>query len=138
MRTQVLPSLIVAAVCVSAPATSFAQYENGSVVGTVRDAAGAAVPNATVIVTNRATGVVSTRQSDGEGNYEVPALRVGQYDVQITKEGFAPASATNITVSVAARQRVDIALSIGTAATTCQPITTATGNCQQITTAPTC
>ncbi len=108
----------MAAVCVTVPAISFAQYENGSVVGTVRDASGAVIANATVTVTNRATGVVSTRQSDDHGDFEVPALRVGQYDVQITKEGFAPTTATNITVSVAARQRVDMSLAVGTASTT--------------------
>lgn len=108
----------MAAVCVTVPAISFAQYENGSVVGTVRDASGAVVPNATVTVTNRATGVVSTRQSDDHGDFEVPALRVGQYDVQITKEGFAPTTATNITVSVAARQRVDLTLGVGSTSTT--------------------
>lgn len=118
MRTLFVSSLVFAAVSVSVPVVSYAQYENGSVVGTVRDAAGSVVPKATVTVTNRATGVVSTRQSDDDGNYEVPALRVGQYDVQITKEGFAPTNATNITISVGSRQRVDMALSVGTAATT--------------------
>ncbi|MEK6398296.1 MAG: carboxypeptidase-like regulatory domain-containing protein, partial [Terriglobus sp.] len=95
-----------------------AQYENGSVVGTVRDSSGAVIANATIAVTNRATGVVSTRQSDDQGNFEVPALRVGQYDVQVTKEGFAVANATNITVSVAARQRVDLTMGVGSTSAT--------------------
>jgi hypothetical protein len=95
-----------------------AQYENGSVVGTVRDSTGATIAGATVTVTNRATGVSSVRRSDDSGDFEVPALRVGQYDLHIEKEGFAPASATNITVSVAARQRIDLTLSVGSASTT--------------------
>ncbi len=117
MRRFPAVPLCLAAVSLAAPVAGLAQYENGSVVGTVRDSSGAAVPDAKVTVTNRATGVVSTRQSDSGGEYEVPALRVGQYDVRIEKEGFAPATAANISVSVAARQRVDLSLSVGTAST---------------------
>jgi hypothetical protein len=95
-----------------------AQYENGSIVGTVRDSSGAVVPDVTVTVTNRATGVVSTRQSNDSGDYEVPALRVGQYNIQVTKTGFAPSRATDISVSVGARQRIDLTLKIGEASTT--------------------
>ena len=118
MRAFRLSPLFMAAVCLSAPATLLAQYENGSVLGTVRDASGATVPGAVVSVTNRATGVVSTRKSDDSGDFEVPALRVGQYDVKIEKEGFATANATNISVSVASRQRVDLTLSVGSTSTT--------------------
>jgi hypothetical protein len=117
MRAIRLSPLFLAAVCLSAPLTLTAQYENGSVVGTVRDSSGAAIAAATVTVTNRATGIVSTRQSDDQGNFEVPALRVGQYDVKIEKEGFAAANATNITILVAARQRVDLTLGVGSTAT---------------------
>lgn len=118
MASNTLRTLLLATACVSLAVPALAQYENGSVVGTVRDSSGAVIADATVAVTNRATGVVSTRQSDSTGNYEVPALRVGQYDVAVTRQGFATANATNITVSVAARQRVDLTLSVGEASTT--------------------
>jgi hypothetical protein len=117
MRTFRLTPLFVAAVCLSAPTAMLGQYENGSVVGIARDSSGAAIADATVTVTNRATGVASKRQSDDQGNFEVPALRVGQYDVKVEKEGFAAATATNITILVASRQRVDMTLSVGSAAT---------------------
>ncbi len=100
------------------PGRALAQYENGSIVGTVRDSSGAVVPDVTVTVTNRATGVVSTRQSNDSGDYEVPALRVGQYNIEVTKTGFAPSRATDISVSVGARQRIDLTLKIGEASTT--------------------
>ena len=117
MSSTSLRKFLFALVCVSVPFAAMAQYENGSVVGTVRDSSGAVVANATVTVTNRATGVVSTRQTDTSGDYEVPALRVGQYDVSISHEGFSNANATNVTISVAARQRVDLTLSVGGATT---------------------
>ena len=95
------------------PAVVLAQFENGSIVGTVHDGTGAVVPGATVTVTNIGTGVVSTRTTNDSGDYEVPALRVGQYNVVITHPGFAVANATDITVSVASRQRIDLTLKVG-------------------------
>lgn len=111
--------LTAALVCLALlPSRALAQYENGSIVGTVHDGSGAVVSGATVAVTNAATGVVSTRQTNDSGDYEVPALRVGQYNVEVTKSGFAPARATDISVSVAARQRIDLTLQIGETSTT--------------------
>jgi hypothetical protein len=118
MRTY-LGYLLTALLCVFLlPRAVFAQYENGSIVGTVRDGSGAVVSGAAVTVTNIATGVVSTRTTNDSGDYEVPALRVGQYNVQITHVGFSPAQATDITVSVASRQRIDLVLKVGETATT--------------------
>ncbi len=102
--------------CLSIP--SRAQFENGSIVGTIRDSSGAVVPDAVVAVTNIATGIVSTRTTNATGEYEVPALRVGQYNVLISKSGFASASATNIAVTISGRQRVDLSLPVGEATTT--------------------
>ena len=111
--------ILAALVCVLlSTAAANAQYENGSILGTVHDATGAVVPGATVTVTNIATGIVSTRTTNENGDYEVPALRVGQYNVDVTKEGFAPARATDITVSVASRQRIDLTLRVGDTSTT--------------------
>ena len=100
------------------PGSALAQYENGSIVGSVHDASGAVVPGATIKVTNIATGVVSTRQTNDSGDYEVPALRVGQYNVEVTREGFASTRATDISVSVGARQRIDLTLKVGETSTT--------------------
>jgi hypothetical protein len=111
--------LLAAVLCaLLLPAVAFAQFENGSIVGTVRDGSGAVVSGATVTVTNIGTGVVSTRATNGSGDYEVPELRVGQYNVEVTMTGFALARATDITVSVAARQRIDLTLRQGDTTTT--------------------
>jgi hypothetical protein len=116
---RIFSFLTAALVCLALiPGRALAQYENGSIVGSVHDSSGAVVSDATVKVTNIATGVVSTRQTNDSGDYEVPALRVGQYNVEISKSGFAPTQATNITVSVAARQRIDLTLKVGETSTT--------------------
>ncbi|HTV54828.1 MAG TPA: carboxypeptidase-like regulatory domain-containing protein [Terriglobia bacterium] len=59
-----------------------AQYENGSLVGTIRDASGATIPQATVTITNTAAGIMSQAKTDSAGNYDVPELRAGVYCVQ--------------------------------------------------------
>lgn len=110
--------LALAAALLCLPVAALAQYENGSIVGTVHDATGAVISDATVTVTNTATGVVSTRTSNGSGDFEVPALRVGTYTVVIAHAGFTEAKATDVTVSVSTRQRVDLTLAVGDTGTT--------------------
>ena len=100
------------------PAAARAQFEDGSIVGTIRDSAQAVLLGATVTVTNTATGIVSTRTSSGDGDFEVPALRVGQYDVVVSKPGFTDARAADISVTVGGRQRIDLVLPVGSASTT--------------------
>ncbi len=94
-----------------------AQYENGSITGTIHDSSGAAVPNAAVEVTNLATSVVTQSTTNGSGDYDVPSLRVGQYTIKASAPGFSSAVAENITVSVGARQHIDLTLNAGSTST---------------------
>jgi hypothetical protein len=95
-----------------------AQYENGSLVGTIHDASGAVVSGATVSVTNTATGITEKTTTSGEGDYEFPSLRTGVYTIAATMKGFAQAVAENITISVGSRQRIDLRLVTGQTETT--------------------
>src|SRR5271154_4234044 len=95
-----------------------AQYDNGSLVGTIRDASGAAVPNALVTVTNNATAVAAKTTTNGEGDYEIPSLHVGVYSISAKAAGFTDAVANNITISVGGRQRIDLSLRVGGTETT--------------------
>lgn len=90
-----------------------AQFDNGSLVGTVHDSSGALVPGVTVTVTNTQTGVESSRTTSDGGDWEVPSLRTGAYTVRAAKQGFADAVATNLMVSVGSRARVDLVLQVG-------------------------
>jgi hypothetical protein len=95
-----------------------AQYENGSIVGIIRDTSGAGVPGAVVTITNNATALVSKTTTNGEGDYEVPSVHVGVYTVSVSAPGFTDAVANNITVSVGGRQRIDLSLNVGSTSTT--------------------
>ncbi len=94
-----------------------AQFEDGSVTGTIRDASGAAVAHARVVVTNIGTAATTQVETNDSGDYDVPSLRVGQYKITAEAEGFSSAVADNITVSVGARQHIDLALNAGAATT---------------------
>ena len=109
-RTLFLAGLFVA-ICLSARA----QYEDGSLIGSIHDSTGAAVANAAVTATNINTGNVVKVTANTSGDYEIPSLRVGVYNVEATAAGFAPAEAKSITVSVAGRERIDLTLTVGQA-----------------------
>jgi hypothetical protein len=93
------------------------QYENGSLVGTIRDSSGAPIANAAVTVTNTATAISSSTKTNGVGDYDVPSLKVGVYTITASAPGFASAQANDIAVSVGGRQKIDLTLNVGAAAT---------------------
>src|SRR5579859_6476995 len=95
-----------------------AQFDNGSLVGTIHDATGAVIPGAAVTVTSSATGSISKTTSNASGDYEVPSLRVGTYTIAASAAGYADAIAKNIAISVGGRERIDLTLSVGSTQTT--------------------
>ncbi len=90
-----------------------AQFDTATVVGTIRDANGAVVPNASVKLKNTATGIEASSTTDNEGNYQFNNVKIGSYQVSAEVQGFSKALAENIQVTVGARQRVDMALKAG-------------------------
>ena len=93
-----------------------AQKFSGQLTGTVSDQQGAAIPDATVTVTQPATGVVRTVMTSGDGNYSIPDLPIGVYRINVTKSGFKATVAENVTINVSSVTRQDISLSIGASA----------------------
>src|ERR1700728_1205705 len=87
------------------------QGANATLLGTVTDVSGAVVPNASVQVTNVATGVRQSVTTDSQGRYTVVDLIVGTYDVQASAPGFQTVLRRGITPTVGSQMVVDIALS---------------------------
>src|ERR1700736_6931858 len=94
------------AVCLLFTATVFAQ-STATLQGTVADATGASVPNATVTVRNQNTGEERTAQTDAAGLYLVPALPVGTYRVEVKAQGMQTMMATNLPIEVGTTARQD-------------------------------
>ncbi len=91
----------------------YAQSSAGALVGLVRDASGAAVPGAAIVVTNTQTGVAFPIKTDDTGNYFVPSLIPGAYSVVCEHAGFKKAAVGPVTVNVSQTARVDLNLQVG-------------------------
>ena len=90
-----------------------AQTLYGSVVGTVTDNTGAAVPGANVVITDVHTNDARTVTSDNGGVYTISTVPPGNYQVNITKEGFQGYKTTGIDVTANNVVRVDAQLRWG-------------------------
>ena len=95
-----------------------AQTFRGTILGTVTDPNGAVVPRAKVTVKNTSTGLERSTATDEEGNYSIPELPVGPYEVRVEQTGFVSSRVENVSVEVASERRVDVKLSVAGTETT--------------------
>jgi len=97
---------------VAVPA-AFAQTDRGTITGTVSDATGAVIPGASIEAKNVRTGAVYTAGSSETGNFTLPQLPAGTYEVSVLLPGFKKFVRPGITVQVAQVVRIDAALEVG-------------------------
>ncbi len=109
---RLLPLLFVVFVCLFSVPSALAQFETSSVLGYVRDASGAVVPNAKVSLENTGTKTATTAITNAQGAYEFTSVKVGDYQVTAESAGFDTSSTAGFHVDVNARQRVDISLKV--------------------------
>src|SRR5216683_3088812 len=89
------------------------QTTTGRILGTVRDQSGAALPAATVTVTDAQRGITRTVTTDDSGEYVVPNLTPGIYTVRAESRGFKTVERPNIQIEVATDLSVDVSLPPG-------------------------
>lgn len=92
---------------------AFGQFESGTVLGTINDPSGAAVANANVTLKNTKTGVDVETKTDGSGNYTFVNARLGNYKVHVEAPGFQSVDTDGFDLNINARQRIDLALQVG-------------------------
>jgi Carboxypeptidase regulatory-like domain len=92
-----------------------ASAQEATIVGTISDPSGAAVPGAQITIINTETGFARHMASNETGQYAVPDLHIGHYTVHVEAAGFKVAEKNDIVLQVGDRTRVDLALEIGTA-----------------------
>jgi hypothetical protein len=95
------------------PAPVLAQFENGAVVGVVRDSTGAVIVGAVVSLLSPEVGGEVRRETAADGSYEFLNVRPGLHVVSAEKDGLAMALVENVRVQVGARQRVDLTMAVG-------------------------
>src|SRR5262249_12351694 len=93
--------------------TMSAQLQTGRIVGTVLDEQHAAVPGATVTVTNLATNIARTVTSDAQGTYVVTPLEPGIYRISASLQGFQTTIRDRVELTVGQSARVELMLSVG-------------------------
>ena len=96
-----------------------AQNVYAQVHGTVEDATGSVIPNATVTVLNTSTGITTVRQADSNGYYIFTQLQVGgPYSVTVSAPGFQNYVSTGLTLNLNDNREVDGKLKVGATAQT--------------------
>jgi hypothetical protein len=90
-----------------------ASAQEATIVGSVTDQTGLAIPNVTITLLNSDTGQSQVVSSNDSGQFVVPGVRIGTYSVKAENKGFKTWSTTGLMVRVGDRARVDIQLQIG-------------------------
>jgi len=93
--------------------TSQALAQEATIVGTVTDPSGAAIPRVTVTITNTDTNQVRQVTTNDLGQFLAPSLQVGHYKVLAEASGFKKEEKADITLAVGDRARVDFKLEVG-------------------------
>lgn len=89
------------------------QSTTGSAGGNVTDPSGAAIADAKVTAIEERSNVASNTVTDAQGAFSFPALRSGQYRVEVEAQGFRKLIRSGIEVRVNDRLRVDLTLTLG-------------------------
>jgi carboxypeptidase family protein len=87
--------------------------DGGSLVGTIKDPSGTAIPGAKVTATETATAIQHTVSTDRLGLYSFQSLPVGRYDVEVDAPGFKPLRRTGVVIDVDSKVVVDASLAMG-------------------------
>ncbi|MGA2740100.1 MAG: TonB-dependent receptor [Bryobacteraceae bacterium] len=112
IRISLVGTLVV---CLAGLAT--AQTDTARLFGTITDPTGAVVPNATITVTDAATGRSVATQTSDSGSYGLNALPIGKYHFQVKKDGFKTAT-VDFPLDVSQVLEVSLKLETGSTATT--------------------
>jgi len=112
MRLAKLRFLIVPVLFVFACVAAIAQ-QNSEIVGTVTDQTGAAVPGASLTLTQTETGYVYNTTSNPTGGYVFAGLNVGTYSLKVVAKGFEGYTASGLTLNVSQTLATDVKLTIG-------------------------
>jgi hypothetical protein len=106
--------LLTLSVCLTVLSmAAFGQSDRGTITGTISDPGGAIVPGAPIQATNVQTGAVYKAASSATGNYTLPELPTGTYELALTVTGFKNFRRTNILVPAGQTVRIDVNLEVG-------------------------
>ena len=115
MKIRIFCTVVVLLAVLSA--TLLHAQESASLTGTVRDSSGASIANAQVVVSSAERGINRETTSNSDGEYSVPALPPGSYDVSIAAPGFKKYEAKGVILRVGQKARNDVNMQVGATTT---------------------
>jgi hypothetical protein len=112
--THTLRKLLLALLFTAfAAGTASAQQTTATMFGTVTDSTGAAVPNATIVLTQTDTNFTRTFTTKGDGTYREEFLPVGPYKVKVTATNFKTLDRTGIVLAITQNAELNFPLEAG-------------------------
>src|SRR3954469_24901235 len=112
-RSRSVARLIGVVILLAAWVVTGQAQTQGGISGLVTDSSGAAVPGATVTVTNTATSGKRNTTTNESGLYTFPAVPPGTYELKVELQGFKTAEIRSFKVDVQQTVRVDVPLQVG-------------------------
>jgi hypothetical protein len=109
-----LRPISLAVLCFLSSALVFGQAVNGRVDGSIKDAAGAIVPGATLTIRNIATGITRNAQGSNDGAFSFAEVAPGTYTLLVEAQGFKKVLVPQLIVEVGTTASVNIKLEVGT------------------------
>lgn len=125
--------LVLVVLLITSIQSVHAQITTATVVGTVADNTGAAVPNAQVTITNTDTALTRTVAANSEGQYRFDLLPIGDYTLSVSATGFKKFAQRGIVLTLNQTATLDVALQVGsvteevTVTAAPPPVNTSTG-----------
>jgi hypothetical protein len=117
MKNRIMCFLgLLAALCIAGAVGARAQTTTAQVSGQVTDSSGAAVPQASITITNLDTTLTRKAETSGTGYYVIPLLPPGNYKLTMEKQGFQTADFPNLVLQVNQTLALDAVLQVGTVA----------------------
>ena len=104
--------LAFCAIVFASAANLQAQLSTATVFGTITDPSGAAIPNASITLTQTDTGFVRTVTANETGGYRADFLPIGPYKIDVEAQGFQKLERTGITLTVTEQAQLDLSLQI--------------------------
>src|SRR6516165_9399871 len=113
MRTRAFRFCILLAALFLMAAAAIAQTGDAQITGIVKDQNGSSISGASLILTNRDSGVQRTTMADAEGRYRFSAIPPGRYELKTEATGFKVESITGLVLNIGTELDRDVALSLG-------------------------
>jgi hypothetical protein len=113
IRTLQIASLLIVSLTCASVALGQSQSNAADLQGTVKDATGAIVPNATITARHPGTNKTSTTTTNDEGVYHIVNLTPGDYEITVEASNFKKAVLTKVTLTIGQSAQVDVSLEPG-------------------------